>query len=236
VQSGRNEEHYARASSYIMHLRQNVAREGIAPSTSLCKRDMILFHHRAEKIGCRGWNRTRIHAFKGRCPTIGRLGNWWPARVTRPVLRIKSPLHHFNACKPANGWCSRQDLHLHWRRSRRRASSGWATRAKGMEPPAGAAPARILYKRNLQAAAGRRGSQPRCSRGCEILEPPPGVAPSSFPYQRNASLKMLWGHKEVVGAESAALSASRMSNERSAGELRSRNWYPQPDSHRQPDA
>ncbi len=26
--------------------------------------------------------------------------NWWPARVTRPVLRIKSPLHHFNACRP----------------------------------------------------------------------------------------------------------------------------------------
>jgi hypothetical protein len=28
---------------------------------------------------------------------------WWPARVTRPVLRIKSPLHHFNACRPKNG-------------------------------------------------------------------------------------------------------------------------------------
>jgi hypothetical protein len=25
---------------------------------------------------------------------------WWPARVTRPVQRIKSPLHHFNACRP----------------------------------------------------------------------------------------------------------------------------------------
>ena len=25
---------------------------------------------------------------------------WWPARVTRPVPRIKSPLHHFNACEP----------------------------------------------------------------------------------------------------------------------------------------
>lgn len=29
--------------------RRMVAREGIAPSTSLCKRDMILFHHRALK-------------------------------------------------------------------------------------------------------------------------------------------------------------------------------------------
>src|SRR5208282_3103053 len=28
------------------------------------------------------------------------IGSWWPARVTRPVLRIKSPLHHFNACRP----------------------------------------------------------------------------------------------------------------------------------------
>ena len=63
-------------------------------------------------IGCRGWDCTSIRAFKGRCPTIRRPGNelarraeapsegWWPARVTRPVLRIKSPLHHFNACRP----------------------------------------------------------------------------------------------------------------------------------------
>ena len=91
--------------------------------------------------GCRGWNRTSIRAFKGRCPTIRRPGNkWWPARVTRPVLRIKSPLHHFNACRPkigspsrsstGEGWCSWQDSHLHCRRSRRRASSGWATRAE----------------------------------------------------------------------------------------------------------
>ena len=29
---------------------------------------------------------------------------WWPARVTRPVLRIKSPLHHhFNARRPGIG-------------------------------------------------------------------------------------------------------------------------------------
>ena len=54
----------------------------------------------SEKTGCRGWNRTSIRAFKGRCPTIRRPGKWWPARVTRPVLRIKSPLHHFNACEP----------------------------------------------------------------------------------------------------------------------------------------
>ena len=40
---------------------------------------------------------------------------------------------------------------------------------------------------------------------------------------------------EMVGAKSAALFASRMSNERSADELRSR-WCPQPDFHQQPDA
>src|SRR2546427_3080469 len=55
--------------------------------------------------------------------------NWWPARVTLPVQRIKSPLHHFNACRPK--WCSRQDSHPHWRRSRRRASAlGYASRRK----------------------------------------------------------------------------------------------------------
>jgi len=31
----------------------------------------------------------------------------------------------------SRNWYSRQGSHLHWRRSRRRASSGWATRAKG---------------------------------------------------------------------------------------------------------
>ena len=70
---------------------------------------MILIHHRAvearlAKTGCRGWNCTSIRAFKGCCPTVRRPGNkWWPAKVTRPVLRIKSPLHHFNACRPKIG-------------------------------------------------------------------------------------------------------------------------------------
>ena len=45
----------------------------------------------------------------------------WPARVTLPVQRLKRPLHHFNACRPK--WCSRQESHLHWRRSRRRVSA-----------------------------------------------------------------------------------------------------------------
>jgi hypothetical protein len=131
-----------------------VPREGSAPSTSGCRPDVMLLgfpslasqmpernghfataittgrvEARPAKTGCRGWNRTSIRAFKGRCPTIRRPGKWWLARITLPVLRIKSPLHHFNACEPKH-WCSGQDSHLHWRRSRRRASANWATRAE----------------------------------------------------------------------------------------------------------
>ena len=150
------------------------ASPGFAPGPSGSKPGMLLLHHEAV--------------------------NWWPARVTRPVLRIKSPLHHFNACKP--NWCSRQELHLHWRRSRRRASAlGYASclrSATKMEPPAGAAPAGLLYKRNPQAAAWRRkwsqspvlpwtqrayethlraGSTAVLANGPKTMEPPPGVAP-----------------------------------------------------------
>jgi hypothetical protein len=66
-------------------------------------------------------------------------------------------------------WCSRRGLHLHWRRSRRRVSTvGLRERRKlgrwingfldgwEMEPPAGAAPAELLYKTSLRAAAWRR--------------------------------------------------------------------------------
>src|SRR5204863_5188983 len=89
-----------------------VAREGIAPSTSLCRRDVILFHHRAE-IGCRGWNRTSIRAFKGRCPTIRRPGNELvePEVVATSPYRIKSPVPvccGFSSKK----WWAREDLHL----------------------------------------------------------------------------------------------------------------------------
>lgn len=163
-----------------------VAREGSAPSTSGCRPDVMLFHHRAFgicdlrrtidairlrsargssivnpqlliKTGCLAWICTRTVGVKTRHAAVTPRGNrsaefgvrnnrkpgadgppfrvpnsalrvvdWWPARVTRPVPRIKSPLHHFNACRP--NWCSRQDLHLHWRRSRRRASAlGYAS-------------------------------------------------------------------------------------------------------------
>ena len=134
--------------------------------------------------------------------------NWWPARVTRPVLRIKSPLHHFNACRP-NG-----------ARGRTRTCTGdalnvvplhWATRANGMGPPAGVAPARFLYKRNPQAAAWRqRWSQspvlPRTMRAYEThlsagstaepfgrlrTSPHPELHRAKFAYRANASLTML---------------------------------------------
>ena len=114
-----------------------------APSKRQCHRQDVL-----------GWRRLPSRARR----------SWWPARVTRPVPRIKSPLHHFNACRP--NWCSRQDSHLHWRRSRRRVSAlDYAS--KEMEPPAGDAPAGFLYKRNPQAAAWRRqnGRSPRCCPG-----------------------------------------------------------------------
>jgi hypothetical protein len=57
----------------------------------------------------------------------------------------------------SEGWCSRQDLHLHWRRSRRRASAlGYASywRRAIMEPPAGAAPTKLHYKGNPSRCIG----------------------------------------------------------------------------------
>ena len=126
--------------------RRLVAREGSAPPISGCRPDVMLFHHQAE-IGCRGWNCTSIRAFKGRCPTIRRPGNkWWPARVTRPVLRIKSPLHHFNACRPKIG-----------ARGRICTRTGDALdvvpllvglHERNLEPPPGIAPNYLPYQRS----------------------------------------------------------------------------------------
>ena len=56
----------------------------------------------------------------------------WPAPVTLRVPRLKRPRLHFKACRPK--WCSRQDSHPHWRRSQRRASASWATRAQNGAP------------------------------------------------------------------------------------------------------
>ena len=47
--------------------------------------------------GCRGWNRTSIRAFKGRCPTIRRPGKELvePEAVAASPGRIKSPVPVF---------------------------------------------------------------------------------------------------------------------------------------------
>src|SRR5262245_67891 len=77
----------------IMQRGKMVARKGSAPPTSGCRPDVILFHHRAG-IGCRGWNRTSIRAFRGRCPTIRRPCNELaePEVVATSPYRIKSPV------------------------------------------------------------------------------------------------------------------------------------------------
>src|SRR2546423_7709590 len=89
-----------------------VARKGSAPPTSGCRPDVILFHHRA-KTGCRGWNRTSIRAFKGRCPTIRRPGNELvePEVVATSPYRIKSPVPVCCGFDSVNWW-AREDLHL----------------------------------------------------------------------------------------------------------------------------
>lgn len=84
------------------------------------------------------------------------------------VQRIKSPLHHFNACSPKD--CSWQDLHLHSLRSRHSASASWATRANDIAPVAGLAPARIRLKDEMldslhsRANSSRQDSHPDCAR------------------------------------------------------------------------
>ena len=114
------------------------ASPGFAPGPSGSKPGMLRLHHEAM--------------------------NWWPAGVTLPVQRIKSPLHHFNACRPksftepklgakagARGrtcTCTVDVLDV--------VPRHWATRAKWMGPPAGVAPTSFLYKRNPQAAAERQ--------------------------------------------------------------------------------
>jgi hypothetical protein len=165
---------------------------------------------------------TSIRISKARCATSQTTRQkWWPTPVTLRVPRLKRPRLHFKACRPK--WCSRQVLaHGHLRTCTGDAldvvslgwprANAWTTRAKEMDPPAGAAPARFLYKRNPQAAAWRRKwsqspvllwarlAYDACLNAGSTaavlnLEPPPGIAPNWLPYQRSASLKMLWGHE-----------------------------------------
>ena len=79
-----------------------VARAGNSPASPLCKRGILILNQRAVmarraelgEAGCRGWNRTSIRAFKGRCPTIRRPGNEVvePEVVATSPYRIKSPV------------------------------------------------------------------------------------------------------------------------------------------------
>jgi hypothetical protein len=71
------------------------ASPGFAPGLSGSKPGMLRLHHEA----------VNLHQVVGRhkgwpaCRSLKSEG-WWPAGVTLPVPRIKSPLHHFNACRP----------------------------------------------------------------------------------------------------------------------------------------
>ena len=133
-----------------------VARKGSAPLTSGCRPDVILFHHRA-KIGCLAWIRTKTSGVKARHAAVTLRGKELvePEVVATSPYRIKSPVPvccGFSSTKmvlaagfaPALATLSTSCLFC------------WTTRAKEMDPPAGAAPAGFLYKRNPQAAAWRR--------------------------------------------------------------------------------
>ena len=69
----------ASACRAVADRRRLVVREGSDFPISGCRPDVILFHHRAVearlvKIGCRGWARTNMAAFKGRVLLIRRPG------------------------------------------------------------------------------------------------------------------------------------------------------------------
>src|ERR1035437_2753034 len=162
-----------------------VAREGAAPPISGCRPDMILFHHRAE-TGCRGWTRTTALAFKGRCPAIRRPSKKvvepevvatspYPIKSRGPVccgfsstkmvgerglapprLTDSRSVGSAIPSEPlARNWCSQPEFHR-----QPQPSEGCALiielQEQKMEPPAGAAPARLAYKESLQAAAERQ--------------------------------------------------------------------------------
>ena len=100
-----------------------VAREGVAPPISGCRPDVILFHYRALKLAAGNGIAplTSLSKSDELLVTPSRSRKWWLARVMRPVLRIKSPLHHFNACEPK----------LIWRSERRGCEEGpWKAAAR----------------------------------------------------------------------------------------------------------
>ncbi len=74
---------------------------------------------------------------------------WWPARVTRPVLGIKSPLHHFNACRPKKWSQSRVLPSAELAYVTGLSAGSIAVLAHGqqkLEPPPGVAPSSLAYR------------------------------------------------------------------------------------------
>ena len=157
-----------------------VAREGSAPSISGCRPAVMLFHHRAVKarlanIGCLAWIRTKAVGVKTRYAAVTPRGN----ELVEPEVVATSP---YPGKSRVPVCCGFDSLKLACRAEAQQAKAGargrtctctddvldvvpllWATRANGMEPPAGDAPAGFLYKRNPQAAAWRRGGRnPEC--------------------------------------------------------------------------
>ena len=79
----------------------------------------------SSKIGCPRWIRTIIGGFRVRCPTVGRQGSisgepGGSCNLTN--VRLKVGCRSAVASGPLK-WSLRQDLHPHWPRSRRGAST-----------------------------------------------------------------------------------------------------------------
>ncbi len=84
-------------------------------------------------IGCLAWIRTKTVGVKTRYATVTPRGN----ELVEPEVVATSPYPGKSRVPVCCGfdslnWCSRQDLHLHWRRSRRCASAlGYASKGDG---------------------------------------------------------------------------------------------------------
>ena len=84
-------------------------------------------------IGCLAWIRTKTVGVKTRHAAVTLRGR----ELVEPEVVATSPCpgkSRMPVCCgfDSSNWCSRQDLHLHWRRSRRRASAlGYASKVDG---------------------------------------------------------------------------------------------------------
>ena len=136
---------------------------------------MMLFHHQAE-IGCLAWICTKTSGVKARHAAVTPRGNELvePEVVATSPYRIKSPVPvccGFSsmklACQPKLGE-RRMVLVAGFAPALATLSTSclccWTTRAGEMEPPAGAAPARLAYKESLS----------RCRIGTRRRNGPPG--------------------------------------------------------------